>query len=117
MVAIHLIKNDSGLPQIAPIAQGSQFFRGGYWVIAEAKAEALIGGKIYYHKHKAEPSFFGGVITDTETVAQYPGRIGFIFKPDPKCKGVTTPREGWRQEKKIIWCDKQNSPDALGHHK
>jgi hypothetical protein len=116
MAAIHLIKNDPGLPQIAPIAQGSQIFRGGYWKIAKDEAKALIGGKIYFHKHKAEPSFFGGVITDTETVDQYPGRIGFIFKPDQKCKGFTTPLKGWRQEMKIIRCNQPNNPDAPEHH-
>jgi hypothetical protein len=102
MAAIHLIKNDPGLPQITPIAQGADIFRDGYWKIAEATAEALIGGKIYFHKHKAEPSFFGGVITNTERVNQYPDRIGFLFKPDQACKDIKTPLEGWAQEMKII---------------
>jgi hypothetical protein len=104
MAAIHLIKNDPGLPQITPIAQGADIFRSGYWVMAEATANALIGGKIFFHKEQAGPSFFGGVIMSTEKVVsgEYAGRIVFIFKSDQACKGITTPRDGWAQEMKII---------------
>ena len=103
MAAIHLIKNDPGLPQITPIAQGSDIFRSGYWKIAEATANALIGGNIYFHKQQTTPSFFGGVIKRTEVDdGAYAGRIIFIFKYDQECTGITTPREGWSQEMKII---------------
>lgn len=102
MAAIHLIKNDSGLPQITPIAKGADIFHDGYWIIAEATANALVGGKIYFHRHKEEPSFFGGVITNTERVPLYPDRIGFLFKPEQASKNITTSLDGWGQVMKII---------------
>jgi hypothetical protein len=104
MAAIHLIKNDRGLPSIIPIGEqeGSDIYYSGYWLIAEAKAKNLIGENIFFHKRKTEPSFFGGVIKCAVKVDQgmYPGRTIFIFKSDQACIGITTPPDGWAQEKK-----------------
>jgi hypothetical protein len=106
MAAIHLIKNDQGLPSITPIGQqaGTGIYYSGYWSIAETTANALIGGNIFFHEHQAEPSFFGGVIKCVVKVDEgmYPGRIVFIFKVDQACRGITTPQDGWAHEMKII---------------
>jgi hypothetical protein len=104
MVSLHLIRNDPKLPQIMPVEPGSDLFQSGYWSILEAKAEALKGGKIFFHEKQSEPSFFGGEITDFKKVpaGAYAGRIIFIFKPDLACKGVKTPKEGWAQEMKLV---------------
>ena len=105
MSAIHLIKNNRGLPQITPIERGSNIYISGYWVILESKAKELIGEKIFFHTHHQEqPSFFGGVIVDATIQEQspYEGRIVFTFRSDQSCKGVTTPRIGWSQEMKIV---------------
>jgi hypothetical protein len=104
MLAIHIVKNDQGLPQITPIERGSDVFRSGYWVIAEATANALVGGRIYFHEQWAKPSFYGGIITGAEKMDQgeHAGRILFTFKFDQACKGITTSREGWTQKMKII---------------
>jgi hypothetical protein len=104
MAVIHLIKNDPGLPQITPIEQGSDIFRSGYWKIAESTANALVGGKIFFHEQQATPSFFGGVIIKSTKMdhGEYEGRIVFIFKSDQACRGITTPHNGWSQEMKII---------------
>ena len=104
MASIHLIRNDPKLPQIKPVEPGSDLFQSGYWLVSEAKAEALKSGKIFFHEKQSEPSFFGGEITGIQrvTAGEYAGRIIFIFKPDPACKGVKTPREGWAQEMKIV---------------
>ena len=104
MPDIHLIRNEPGLPQIIPIAPGADIYRSGYWVIAETTAKALIGGRIYFHEHQANPSFYGGIITGVEKMEQgeWAGRVVFTFKFDQACRGVTTPRDGWAQEMKII---------------
>lgn len=104
MASIHLIRNDPKLPQIKPVKPGSDLFQSGYWVISEAKAEALKGGKVFFHEKKAEPSFFGGEITEFKKVTEgeYKGRIVFIFKPDRACKGIKTQRDGWSQEMKLL---------------
>lgn len=77
MAAIHLIKKDRSLPGISPIERGSEIFRSGYWVIVEAKANSLIGGKIFFHEEQTKPSFFGGVIMNTkrEDQGDHAGRI------------------------------------------
>jgi hypothetical protein len=104
MPALHIVKNDPSLPQITPIAKGSNVFRSGYWVIAESKAKALVGANIYFHEQQAKPSFYGGVIREVEKVEQgeRAGRIIFIFEFDEACRGVTTSRDGWAQEMKIV---------------
>ena len=104
MTAIHIIKNDPGLPAITPVQSGSNIYSSGYWVIAEAKAKSLIGGKIFFHYRQTEPSFFGGIITDAEKVTEgeREGRVVFTFKADQNCKNVKTSRDGWAQEMKIV---------------
>ena len=106
MTAIHLIKNDKGLPSIMPIGEqeGTGIYCNGYWRIATATANKLIGKKIYFHKRKTDPSFFGGVIKCAVKVEQgkYKGRTIFIFKLDQACKGITTLPNGWAQEKKYV---------------
>jgi hypothetical protein len=104
MPAIHLIKNDPSLPQIVPIEPGSNVYKSGRWVVAQAKAAALIGGKIYFHDKSSSPSFFGGTILAAEQIqdGEAAGRFIFTFSFDPACKGVTTPRAGWSQEMKLI---------------
>ena len=104
MASIHLIRNDPKLPQIKPVEPGSDLFQSGYWLISEAKSEALKGAKIFFHEKQSEPSFFGGEIIDFQKapMGEYAGRIIFIFKPDPACKGVKTPKDGWAQEMKIV---------------
>ena len=39
-------------------------FESGMWAIKEDEAKALVGGMIYLHETKAEPSYFGGVVID-----------------------------------------------------
>jgi hypothetical protein len=104
MPRIHLIRNDPGLPAITPIEPGSQIYRSGYWLISEARAQSLIGGQICFHDHQTTPSFFGGVIETFESVpaGEYHGRVLFIFRFDSSCKGITTSRDGWSQEMKIV---------------
>jgi hypothetical protein len=72
--------------------------------MAEATANALIGGKIYFHVQQAKPSFYGGVITGAKKIerGKYAGRILFTFQFSQSCRGVTTSHEGWGREMKII---------------
>lgn len=104
MAAIHLIKYDPHLPQIVPVQPGSDEYRSGSWAIAQETAHALVGERIFFHERQSAPSFFGGVVTGIELVdhGERAGRIIFIFKRDPTCAGVTTAREGWSQEMKIV---------------
>lgn len=105
MPSIHLIrKADKSLPQITAIAPRSDVFRSGNWAVSEETAATLVGGKIYFHRTKAKPSFYGGTITAFERITQGDdaGRIIFTFESSKDCKGVKASREGWAQEKKIV---------------
>ncbi len=104
MPAIHIIKNDPRLPQIRPVQPGSDVFTSGRWVVSQETANALIGGTIYFHDAQSKPSFFGGLILGAERIeeGEAAGRFIFKFKSDPACKGISTPRNGWAQEMKII---------------
>jgi hypothetical protein len=76
----------------------------GWWSIDENKAKELVGGKIYFHKKRLDPSFFGGVITGyrIEQDVQYPGNIVFALQYNPECRNVRTDKNGWSKKMKII---------------
>jgi hypothetical protein len=80
----------------------------GYWVMSKETATRLVGGFIYLHSDQAAPSHFGGKILSfyvytSEKESKRNGRYVFIFQALPERKGVKTSREGWGNEKKIIW--------------
>lgn len=105
MPAIHLIKKgETGLPPIVPVPSEPNTFTSGYWSLSEESARSFIGGSIYFHEHQGDPSFYGGIIVNTEKVAigEYQGRIVFKFTYSPDCRGVRTSREGWSQEMKFV---------------
>ena len=105
MGAIHLIrKDDNSLPQITAVAPRSDLYRSGNWVVSESTSASLVGSKIYFHRAKSKPSFYGGTITAFERISEGPdaGRIIFTFQFADACRGVKTPGEGWAQEKKIV---------------
>jgi len=101
MAAIHLIKKtDGGLPSIVPVAGEPNTFTSGNWTLAQGTARSLIGGQIYFHEHRREPSFYGGHILDTQTTAD--AKIVFKFKFSDDCRGVRAGQDGWSQEMKLV---------------
>lgn len=105
MPAIHVIqRNDPNLPRPTPLGRASLTYRSGNWFLAEERARGLVGGRIYFHRSQAAPSFFGGAITAVERLSDGPdaGRIVFTFLADQACKNMRTPRDGWSQEMKIV---------------
>ena len=105
MPALHLIQNQTD-PKLLPRPEcpGADVWISGYWSLAEATVESLVGGRVYFHKAQAKPAFFGGELLDYRVAdeAPYAGRIILVFRPDPQAKGVTTNRTGWSMEKKIV---------------
>jgi hypothetical protein len=63
-------------------------FESGMWDIKEDEAKALVGGMIYLHDTKAEPSYFGGVVTGYRPAdgAEYEGRWVFTVASTPSGK-------------------------------
>lgn len=99
--AIHLVER-VGLMRM--VDRASREYESGFWVFGQQTAEELIGGDIYFHKKRAEPSFFGGQILSfrVQPDGKYADRIIFRFRPLQSHKGIAAGTEGWGQEKKIV---------------
>ncbi len=76
----------------------------GWWQLDESKAQKLVGGEIYFHKKRQEPSFYGGTVLGyrVEQEGQYQGRIIFKLQYRHTCRNVRTDKSGWSKEMKII---------------
>ncbi len=81
-------------------------------------AEKLVGGDIYFHKTRSEPSFYGGRIIDyrLEIDEAQRGMIVFILRYNERCRNVKTDNKGWSKSMKIT--DEERKPmaqDLLDH--
>ncbi len=76
----------------------------GWWKLSEEKARKLVGGKIYFHKSRVEPSFYGGTIRGyrIQNAGQHQGKIVFEFEYDAACRNARTDKYGWSMEMKIV---------------
>src|SRR5512136_1524454 len=76
----------------------------GWWSMDEDKVKELVGGEIYFHKKRLEPSFFGGIITGYRIEQDVPhqGSIVFTLQYNAKCRNVKTDTHGWSKKMKII---------------
>ncbi len=104
MPGIHVIRiNEPGLPQIETVDKAADLYQSGYWALSEERARGLVGGRIYFHREQAKPSFYGGVITAARKIleGEHAGRILFTFRYDPSCRNTRTSRAGWSQEMKL----------------
>jgi hypothetical protein len=99
MPALYLIQNQTDpklLPR--PEAPGSEQWTSGFWNLSEATVRSLIGGRVYFLKAQAKPSFFGGELLDYRVAKEppYAGRIILIFRPDPSIGGFARRRQPCR---------------------
>ena len=69
-------------------------FKSGYWPITEEDAKRLIGGMLYLHEAKPEPSYFGGIVERFRVAEesevpepQLKGRMIFTFRPTLDMRG------------------------------
>ncbi len=90
MSRLHVIcKNGRHLKRIKDI--GPDMYESGYWPIAEDNARHLIGGTLYLHETKAEPSYFGGKVEDFRRAdgewPQHPERLIFTVRSTRDAKG------------------------------
>ena len=76
----------------------------GWWKLDEEKAKKLVGGEIYFHKKRQEPSFYGGTILGyrINQDGEYQGKIIFKLQHRPSCRNVRTDKSGWKKDVKII---------------
>jgi len=75
--------------------------------LEESKAQQLVGGDIFFHKTRTEPSYYGGRILDyrVDEEEENRGRIIFKLKYLKECRNVKTEKTGWSKAIKIIGLD------------
>jgi hypothetical protein len=76
----------------------------GSWRLDESQAKKLVGGEIYFHKKRQEPSFYGGKILGyrVHPDGEGQGKIVFQLKHQLSCRNVSTSKSGWSKDVKII---------------
>jgi hypothetical protein len=76
----------------------------GSWKLDEDKARKLVGGEIYFHKKRTEPSFYGGTILGyrVNEDGEHQGKVIFKLQYSDTCRNVTTTKYGWSKDVKII---------------
>ena len=102
MPAIHLVER---LDNVHCVDTEKKEWESGYWVVSEETAKKLIGGHIYLHRGQNEPSHFGGEILafHVHSSGSEAGRIVFRLRAAIEFKGVKAGRDGWGNEKKVVW--------------
>jgi hypothetical protein len=105
MPKIHLVERGLHPENIRLLNKANNEWESGYWVVSEATARRLIGGHIFLHAGQQAPSHFGGEILDFRVHASggESDRVVFRFRADVECKGINAGRNGWGNEKKIVW--------------
>jgi hypothetical protein len=96
---IHLIENADNFIKLR-----DKVWESGWWGLTEDEAKKLIGGHIYFHRKKSEPSFYGGSIRSFRIKQEEPhlGTIIFEFEYREACRGIKADKLGWSQERKIV---------------
>ena len=51
------------------VDKATQRYTSGVWDVSEKTAQQLVGGYIFLHKTKAQPSFFGGIVHSFRVVS------------------------------------------------
>jgi hypothetical protein len=75
-----------------------------YWIVVDKTPKSLIGGNVYVHRGQNVPSHAGGRIIE---IYHEPGtgerRRVIRFQASVDCEGVVTARNGWGNERKVVW--------------
>jgi|ERR1043166_1084813 hypothetical protein len=100
---VHFIENNN---RMRPIPNSSEWESGYWYRFGKTNAAALVGGGIYFHTARSEPSYGGGIITAyrIQPTGQFRGRYVFTYRPDPAFVGVFAGSGSWSwRYKKIVW--------------
>ncbi len=101
---IHLVEKLTDDAHLRPVSNRPGEWETGYWVISDATAKSLIGGFVYVHKGQNLPSHEGGAILDIYyEPGSDPKRRVIRFTSTSTAKNVIADREGWGNERKIVW--------------
>ena len=100
---IHLVESLSHFVKLK-----DNVWESGSWGLDDSIAKKLIGGKIYFHKKRQEPSFYGGTILGyrIHKDGESQGKIVFQLEHSQSCRNVNTGKSGWSKDMKIIEHDR-----------
>ena len=105
LTAVHFIEKKDEDKKLKKINAKSNLWESGNWSVSEARAQELVGGKIYIHKAQRLPSHKGGTVQSYEKVSDT--RFKFVFVAEEDCENVT--EVNWPTgEKKFIWSEEPN---------
>lgn len=95
---IHLVESLNNFVKLQ-----EKVWESGSWPLDEDQAKKLIGGEIYFHKKRQEPSFYGGTILGyrVHQEGEDQGKIVFKLQYSPSCRNVRTDKSGWKKAMKI----------------
>ena len=95
---IHIVEIKNNFVKLS-----SDEWESGWWPLEESKAQKLIGGDIFFHKTRMEPSYYGGRILGyrVEEGEDNRGMIIFKLKYSKACRNIRTERTGWSKAIKI----------------
>jgi hypothetical protein len=95
---IHLVEHTNNFVKLH-----DNVWESGGWKLDEGRAQKLVGGEIYFHKKRTEPSFYGGTVLDyrVEQEGQDSGKIVFKLQYRRECRDVRTDKSGWSNKMKI----------------
>jgi hypothetical protein len=103
-IALHVVEKGKKVVNLHCVDEAKGIWETGNWAISDATAASLKGGMIYVHTGQLIPSHIGGEVQSFRfTGAKSDGRKIFSFKALPSGKGVLAGREGWGNEKKVVW--------------
>jgi len=102
--AIHVIEKKAVNQNLRCVDEKARIWQTGYWVLADATAESLIGGNVYVHKGQKVASHKGGKIIDAYWEPGSDTKRKIIrFLASRSAEGVETNEKGWGNERKIVW--------------
>ena len=105
MPSIHFVER---LNNVKKLPDAPNEWESGYWFVSEETASKLTGGKLYLHSAQNAPSHFGGEILgyrvhQDSSRLDINGRIVFRIRATHEYKNIVTGRDGWGNEKKLVW--------------
>lgn len=103
-IALHVIEKGKKVVNLRCVDEINGIWETGNWSVSDDTAASLEGGMIYVHKGQLLPSDIGGKVMSFRSVGKYSdNRKIFTFKSIAAEKGVLAGRDGWGNEKKVVW--------------
>lgn len=99
---LHLVCKDR--LSVRRIADTTETYETGDWLVAPATADQCVGGSLFLHERQRSPSYHGGrVLRWYRAGGEAPSvRIVFVYRHMPDHSQVNAGREGWSQEIKLV---------------